>query len=1094
MGPAEFDPRDRVTFLGTAAPWLLLGTCFTVSGATGLVLQVVWARQLTELFGSSSLAIATVLATFMGGLALGAHTGGRLADRMARRRGQRWAQPLAGYAAAEAVVGLSALAIPLLFAGYRALGPALWSALPDQPILLALVRAALTAAALLLPTTAMGATLPLLARHVTRRRAEVREIGRRLGALYALNTAGALLGAAAAGFWLIQTIGVRATSDLAAAVALAVAAVVALYVARGRTFDPIAAAEDSGVDGSAPIASIEGDAAAIETMERSAAIETIERPTSIDSIERDPASIDPEGAGVGQAAPSLRSGDPAETVLSSPIDRRLALWAYAVSGAVAMALEVFFSRVLAIVLGSSVYSFTLVLVVFLLGLSGGAALAARRAARARRPNGGLAWLFLILAAGVLVSHALIDELPALLLGLLETTELDISSILTIHALLAGLVILPVALALGAVMPLVMRAAVAELDRLGRDVGRAYAANTVGAIAGALVAGFVVLPLVGVEAGLRLAAAIEAGLALLLAWRAWPARRAAVAVVCAIAVAGALAAPGWNRSDLTAGLFRGHLLTQALSDGLFEREIVYYRDGVSTTVSVERAGESWVLKNNGKVEASDRHDMPTQILVGLLPVLLHPGRDQEVFVVGYGSGVTVGAITQADRVARVDVAELEPAVLEAADRYFADVSHAPASDPRVHRFLGDGRSVLLASDRAYDVIVSEPSNPWIAGVASLFTADFYRAARRRMAPGAVFCQWAQLYELGPARVKMIYRTFAEAFPHVYAFTPGDETTDTILLGSDEPLAIDLAGLAARMRASPALAAELARAEVDHPEDLAASLLLGPGEVAAFTAGAELNTDDNARLEHTAPRDLLASVRGNQFARAVRGPTWPYGRVEPVVTGVGVGADRSAAELRLARALLGYGRRREADAWLERARSDGAPAAAADRMARLFRLTDPVDFSDPELVVTAGGAGPLPAPTAALFRRGDPARRTAALGDLAEAYRLLADGRWLPAWDRFERLPARTRDDAGRDIDLVAAYSAYKALELVEARRLLRPLYDDADYSARRPAVSYYMGRAAFGLGGFGDGARALERFADEHPDLADEVLAKRLPPR
>lgn len=1024
---------------------------------------MVWARQLADIFGSSSLAIATVLATFMGGLALGAHVGGGMADRMAGSdRRSRWRQPLVGYAVAEAVVGLSALAIPVLFAAYRALGPSLWSALPGSPLLLALVRLGLTAVALLLPTTAMGATLPLLARHVTRRRAEVSDLGRRLGGLYAVNTAGALLGAAAAGFWLIPAIGILATSHLAAAVALGVALVVGVAVARAAR-DPDDALGDD----------MAGDAAA---------------DALADAPDLDP-STDPDP-----------DADPARPAEAEPVGRRLLLAAYALSGAVAMALEVFYSRVLAIVLGSSVYSFTLVLVVFLLGLSAGAALAARRAARTARPAGALAAVYLGLAAAILLSHAVIDWLPRLLIALLESTDLDVSAILGIHALLAGLVILPVALALGAVMPLVMRAIVGDLDRLGRDVGRAYAANTVGAIAGAVLAGFAVLPLFGLETGLRLAAAIAAGLALALARRAAPGRarttRRRIVLGLAAAVAAlAFLAPGWNQSDLTAGLFRGHILTQALEQGgLFEREIVYYRDGVSTTVSVERAGESWVLKNNGKVEASDRHDMPTQILVGLLPVLLHRGGDQDVFVIGYGSGVTVGAITQADRVARIDVAELEPAVLEAADRYFAGVSHRPAADPRVHRLLGDGRTVLGAADRDYDVIVSEPSNPWIAGVASLFTADFYRAARRHLAPGGVFCQWAQLYELGPARVKMIYRTFAGAFRHVYAFTPGDETTDTILIGSDAPLAIDLAALAGRMRASPALTAELRRAEVDAPEELAASLFLAPDEVASFTAGAPLNTDDNALLEHTAPRDLLASVRGNHFARAVRGPTWPYGRIDPIVAGLGSGDQRGAAELRLARALLAYGRRREVDTWLDRARGHGAVPEQADRLERLVRLTDPVDFGDPELVVTAGGAGVLPAPSPALFRRGDAARRRAAADDLAEAYRLLAEARWLQAWHLLDRMPARARDDAGRDLDLVAAYVAYKALELARARDLLRPLYDHPTAAGRRPAVSYYMGRASYGLGAFRDGSRALERFADQRPDLADEVLATRLPSR
>ena len=206
----------------------LLVVCFTVSGATSLILQVAWARQLTEVFGSSSLAIATVLSTFMAGLALGAHLGGKIADRLERRR------PLLAYGVAEAAIGVVALLLPLVFEGYRMLGPPLWRAMPESPLLLALVRFGLTAVALLVPTTAMGATLPLLGRFVTRQKRDVAAVSGRLGALYAANTAGALLGAAAAGFWLIPAIGVLSTSRVAAVLALSLGAAVAAVALRRR--------------------------------------------------------------------------------------------------------------------------------------------------------------------------------------------------------------------------------------------------------------------------------------------------------------------------------------------------------------------------------------------------------------------------------------------------------------------------------------------------------------------------------------------------------------------------------------------------------------------------------------------------------------------------------------------------------------------------------------------------------------------------------------------------------------------------------------------------------------------------------------------
>ena len=1070
----------------------LLVACFTVSGATSLILQVVWARWLTEIFGSSSLAVATVLAAFMGGLALGASLGGRLADRLGRAAGRRLAQPLLGYAASEALVGLSALLIPVVLAAYRGLAPALWQGLSDSPTLLALCRLGLTGVALLVPTTAMGATLPLLGRHVTRQRADLGAVGRRLGGLYAANTTGALVGAAAAGFWLIPAIGVSATSHLAAAGALALASVVGLIaIRRPRTGTDLLA---TGVDDAGPAES-PGDAPP--------AGETGDAPPAAGETGDAP----PAAGETGDAPPA--AGDPA--LMPRPT-RALLLAAYATSGAVAMALEVFLSRALGIVLGSSVYSFTLVLVVFLAGLALGAAACARLAARTARPIALLAVLFLVLAGTTTASHLVLDHLPGILLALLEGTDLSIRTILVVHTVLAGLVILPIALGLGAVLPLVMHAYVGRLGAVGRDVGRAYAANTVGAIAGALLAGFLLLPHLGLEPGLRLCAAAQALLGALLvlsatrrraaaadpaAPRSRPRARAAGLAAAVALTAAAAFAPGWNQSDFTAGLFRAHLISGYMdAGGLFQRKVVFYKDGVSTTVSVERTPRSWVLKNNGKVEASTQTDMPTQILVGLMPVFLHRAGHQKVFVVGYGSGVTVGAVTQSPRVNRIDVAELEPAVLEAADRFFADAAHHPAADPRVHRFLGDGRNVLLASGKRYDVIVSEPSNPWIAGVASLFTTDFYRLARRRLAPGGIFCQWAQLYELGPARVKMIYRSFHTAFPYVYAFTPGDETTDTILLGSLTPIPLDLGALDRRM-ADPTVRAELDRAFVNTPEDLAASLLLAPDEVASFTAGAALNTDDNARLEHTAPRDLLASVRENQFARAVHGTTWPYGHLDQVVSGLGPPGSPGAAAraLTLATSLVAYGRRREAQTWLDQARSGGANPTATARLTLLLRLFEPVDYRDPELVVTAGGGGPLPGPAPGLFAGAarEPGRARTAAAQLAEGYRLIAEGRWAAAQERLGALPRRADTPAGRDVNLVVAYAAYKSVTyMVIGRRALLRLYQQPGFADRRPAVDYYLGRASYGVGAFRDGLHAMARFVDQHPALAHEVLGRRLP--
>jgi spermidine synthase len=969
----------------------LLVLCFVLSGAGGLVLEVVWTRLLGQVFGATSLAIATVLATFMGGLALGSIIGGRIADRLGRRR------LLAVYAACEIAIAGLALVIPHVIDALRPANAWLWANLEGHPSLLALVRALLGALVLLPPTVLMGATLPLLARQAIQTEEELGLVGKRVGALYAANTGGAVLGAALAGFFLIPSVGLRHANFAGAGIDLGVALLVILVLARSRDVPPA------------------------------------------------PAPDVPE-------TPGPRS--------------RLALVAFGLSGAVAMTLEVLWSRALALVIGSSVYSFTLVLVVFLIGLSTGAAWIGRRASRALNPLGVLGIVLLAAGGATALTLLVIDKLPTIFLALLTGKTLGVGTVWAIQAFLCALAILPTALCLGAVMPLALRAYAGSVRAVGRDVGRAYAANTIGAIIGSFAGGFVVLPMLGLETGVRLCAIADAVLGLVLAWRAFGGIRRASLVAAPAVIGLAVLAPPWDVTVLHSGVFRMNLAKYFVSAGQVIRpELVFFQDGVGTTVTVERHGANLAMKNNGKVEASTQGDMPTQVLVGLLPTILHGGEAQSVAVVGYGSGITVGAIAQNPYVSRVDVVELEPAVIKAADQFFGLWNHDAHKNPKVHRYIGDGRNFLTARPTQYDVIVSEPSNPWIAGVASLFTREFYALARRRLAPGGVFCQWAQLYELGPRSVKMIYRTFNEAFPYVYAFSAGDSSADTILIGSDRPLPLDMLALEEVFR-EPDLAVEMQRAKTRGPADLVAMLMISPGEIASFSAGAEINTDDSARLEFRAPRDLVEAGIGPRFADQVYGPGWPYGHLEGVVsTGTGPGGTRRAAEL--AHALVVHGKRREASAWIERATASGNGDGVA-RAAKLLALVE-----GPDVLLTDGGP-PLKQPDASWFA----GRDATGVPKLSEMLDAVMAGEWAKAELLVNELPGFAADtDAGKDGRFVWAYILFKRYDLDEAARMLELLIDDDDYRVKRPALLYYRGLALYAMGQFETGAAQLERYLE-----------------
>ena len=890
---------------------LLALLCFFFSGASGLIFEVVWTRELGLVFGSTTLAISTVLSVYMGGLALGSLIAGRYADRVK--------DPLRFYALVEGGVGLYGLGIPLLLQHYPSLNAAMYRAVGEQPLSLSLLRFLATALLLLPPTTLMGATLPLLSRHLVARQDDFGRLGVKIGTLYAANTLGAVLGTFLAGFVLLPLAGVVRTNATAAFTNIGLLVVILVVRAIGAR--------------------------------RRRAIVVDEEVVSLDDI-----VVEPEPA----PEPSPDEAPPPSPADVTPLQRRVALFTFACSGAAAMIYQVLWSRALAIVIGSSVYSFSLILLAFLVGLSFGATVWSRLAQRSRNPVAWLAATHLGVVAMVVLSYFLIDKLPGAFVALLRGGTFSVDGILGVQFVLAALAVLPCTVFLGGVMPLTVRIYTSGLDRVGRDVGDAYSVNTLGAIIGSFAAGFVVLPVLGLQRGLFFAAVASAAIAgvlvLVSAGRRW--LRFAIAGTGVLAtVACALFLPRWDLGHFQAGLFRVSIAKDIVESGKWPvPELLYYHDGISTTVSVERWGKHLALKNNGKVDASNGDDMPTQIMVGLMPLLFHPTaleKPPRVAVIGYGSGVTIGAVTQFP-IAHADVVELEPEIVYAS-RWFAgyvpgfpDVNHRPDEDPRVRVVIDDGRNFLTRSsgdDDRYDVIVSEPSNPWITGVSNLFTRDYWELARKRLRDDGVFCQWAQLYEMSPRNIKTILHTFAEVFPYTYVFSAEDLSSDVIMVAANHPLPLDRQRLAKNF-VNDRLRAELARGAVKSADDIIAYLLLTPAEIGAYTAGTDVNTDDNALIEFGAPRDLLGYVRYDPYLSRVYGHSWPYGRIEPYLTGLGDGSARGEAEARIAESLLRHGKRSAASRFVGRATTDGGGPKAA-HAALLLKLLSEKRSADPEL---------------------------------------------------------------------------------------------------------------------------------------------------
>lgn len=1011
-------------------------SCFFLSGASGLILELLWTRMLTLVFGSTALAVSTVLTAYMGGLGLGSYLAGKFADRLK--------DPVRAYALAEAAIGLYALAVPWIIGFYPGLNQWLWVTFGDRYTLLSILRFFASAGLLIVPTTLMGATMPILARYFVSRPYEMGRVSLRLGTLYAVNLFGAVAGSFFTGFVFLPTIGVHRTNWLAAAfdMTLAVTILVARRIIRRR----------------APAAT---------------------------------ATLDEIAATQAPAEAATTAGPPVGATA-----RRVVMFAFAVSGATAMVLQVLWTRALAVLIGSSIFSFTIILLAFLVGLGSGSAVFGRLVTRFRDPVRALAFTHLGIVTCIGVSYLITDKLPFVFTYLLSSTMVSADAVLICQFALACLTVLPSTFLMGAIFPITVRVVTGDLATLGRDVGFAYALNTLGAIVGSFFSGFVILPVLGLQRGIYLAAVVDLMLAAMLFAVAsgLPRSRRIVGMATAVAMAlAALAMPRWNLTSFSIGFFRISMARDYIEmvEHRHQRKkwqtpkLVYYKDGIATTVSVDQWGKVFSMKNNGKVDASNDADMPTQISVGLLPLLLYDNdHAPKVALIGYGSGVTAGAVTQYP-IDSLEVVELEPAIYEAA-RFFDDVNHRPTENPKVKAIAGDGRNYLSQRTDKFDVIISQPSNPWITGVSNLFTREYFQSIKARLADDGIFCQWAQLYEMAPWNIKAIYRTLAGEFPYVMVFAAEDLSSDTILIASRKPVDLDIRKIA-RAFENPVTAAEAKRAGFVSPHDVPAFLLLGNEEMRSFTAGGQINTDDNALIEFAAPRDLLRYQAYDPYLAKVYGPMWPYGHLTGLVEGYD-GPNRAADMANLARSLLAHGKAREAKLWQSRAEADaakGGPNPTVEHTRLLLSLVDTREDRDPEIPLAPDGGLTPPVIPSTLSPK--------IASRVTEEYKSITahveKNKYASAFKIVEDWPEETwGTKLGKDFSLLTGFLDYKAEFYGDAIDELKPLADDAEFAKRRPELLYYLGRAYFANANCAKAVAALERYI-----VAQQALGRPLLP-
>jgi spermidine synthase len=908
---------------------------FFVSGATGLVYELLWVRVLYQSFGSTIQSVTTVVAAYMGGLGLGAWLFGRRADRHAK--------PAALYGWLEIAIGGFGLVSPLVLALAHQIYVGTAGALALGSGASVALRFGLAALVLLIPTTLMGGTLPALTKGFMG--AERDRLQPSLGRLYALNTLGAVVGTALAGFVLVERVGIQGSLIGTAAVNLALGAAA---LALARPLEP------------------------------------------------------------GPAAPPARP--PAPDTL-----RRLALLLLALTAFASLLDEIAWTRVLVMVVGGSTYAFTLVLLMFLLGIGLGSAFVARR--RTARPTtaADAAVAQGITGAGAALLLAFFGALPLYILAVLQHPGFGATARLALLGVAVGAVVLIPAIGMGLSFPLLADLAAPRDTARGADVGSAYALNTLGSIAGAVLTGFVLVVALGTETTLRLGLVVNGGVALALAiyaargvaegsveHRALQSRVLVGGLLGSVALGAAFTAPGWSTRliDLGPTIYGRQPMDAAGRRAFLEhrgaRQLAF-REGWNATVSVWEGLSGRTLRLNGKVDASDHGDMNTQIMLGLAPAAARP-EPASALVIGFGSGVTTRVLAQVPGMRRVRVVEIEPAVL-AMSGLFQGVNDSVLARRTVEPVVDDARSALQLHRDRFDVIVSEPSNPWVAGVATLYTPEFFRIVRARLAEDGVYCQWVQVYQLPLTVVASLVRNLRAVFPHVEVwFSSG---LDLMVLGSGRPIRYDRAWLARLLApATPVGALSREWLGIDSAGDHFGRRLLGDAGVARLAERATLaHSDDRPELEFVAARRFLD-------------PVWdPYVFDSLMAIGERAGDVPGTSPVLLAKAMTAPRGAATQLALLEAAhRAAPADPVWTVRLARARFTAGDSAFADsalPHLLARSRHPEALLFAAALAQHRGDTTRRTGLLreilargGDSAEAEAGLAAvaaraGRWPEA---------------------------------------------------------------------------------------------------
>ncbi len=446
---------------------------------------------------------------------------------------------------------------------------------------------------------------------------------------------------------------------------------------------------------------------------------------------------------------------------------------------------------------------------------------------------------------------------------------------------ASMMIIPTIL-LGMLFPMVTQICTKNYNELGHKVGTLYSINTLGNIGGAFMAGFILIPNMGIQNSIMFAALLNiiVGSVVFLMGQGLRFKyKLAISFVSMIlGILIAVLIPSWDKMVISSGAgayapmyaeLKGNEREQSILGT--DEELLYYKEGLNSTITVrKRESGTIVMAIDGKVDASNTGDMYTQLMLAHLPLLLKPNA-HNALIIGLGSGVTLGAAAQHE-LSNIDCVEIEPAVVEAAE-FFKDVNRDVLNDPRVKMIVNDARNYLAVTDKRYDVIISEPSNLWLAGIANLFSSDFYKICRKKLNPDGIICQWSHIYYMSPKDLKVVVNTFRSVFPNMSIWFTS--TGDILMIGTNSELIVDYLELAKHYNIQ-GVREDLQRLGIREPLAILSCYLLDEDGVSKFVAGAHVSSDNHPILEFFVPRSiyvdtsdsnrkLLASFKTREFPK-------------------------------------------------------------------------------------------------------------------------------------------------------------------------------------------------------------------------------------